>query len=106
VRSSLPASQQLILEAVEETADGVVFRARGKHTPRCPSCFESRVSYHSRYMRRMRDLPWQGKRVDYAAITIAGVELLRRIHKGQFALGSLRLKDQAALAIWDAVLPA
>jgi hypothetical protein len=26
------------------------------------------------------------KRFDYAAITIAGVELLRRIHKGQFAL--------------------
>jgi transposase len=60
VRSSLPASQQLILEAVEETADGIVFRVRGKHTPRCPSCFQSRVSYHSRYMRRMRDLPWQG----------------------------------------------
>ena len=32
VRSSLPASQQLILEAVEETADGIVFRVRGKHT--------------------------------------------------------------------------
>jgi hypothetical protein len=46
------------------------------------------------------------KRFDYAAITIAGVELLRRVHKGQFALGSLRLKDQAALAIWNAVLPA
>jgi transposase len=64
VRSSLPASQQLILEAVEETADGIVFRVRGMHTPRCQSCFESRVSYHSRYMRRMRDLPWQGKRVE------------------------------------------
>jgi transposase-like protein len=35
------------------------------------------------------------KRFDYAAITNAGIELLRRIHKGQFALGSLRLKDQA-----------
>ena len=44
------------------------------------------------------------KRFDYAAITIAGIELLRRIHKGQFALGSLRLKDQAAPAIWNAVL--
>jgi transposase len=64
VRSSLPAWQQLILEAVEETADGIVFRVRGKHTPRCPACFESRVSYHSRYMRRMRDLPWLGKRVE------------------------------------------
>jgi transposase-like protein len=39
------------------------------------------------------------KRFDYAAITIAGIELLRRIHKGQFAFGSLRLKDHAAPAI-------
>jgi hypothetical protein len=40
-----------------------------------------------------------------AAITIAGVERLRRIHKGQFALSRLRLKRQAA-AIWNAVLAA
>ena len=46
------------------------------------------------------------KRFDYAAITIAGIELLHRIHKGQFALGSLRLKDQAAPDIWNAVLAA
>jgi transposase-like protein len=31
-----------------------------------------------------------------AAITIAGVELLRRIHKGQFDLRALRLKDRTA----------
>jgi transposase-like protein len=41
-----------------------------------------------------------------AAITIAGIELLRRIHKDQFALRQLRLKDQAAPAIWNAVLAA
>jgi transposase-like protein len=41
-----------------------------------------------------------------AAITIAGIELLRRIHKDQFALSQLRLKDQAAPAIWNAVLAA
>jgi transposase-like protein len=34
------------------------------------------------------------KRFDYAAIPIAGIELLRRIHKGQFALGSLRPKTR------------
>jgi transposase-like protein len=43
-------------------------------------------------------------RFDYAAITIAGIELLRSIHKGQFAPGHLRLKDQAAPAIRNAVL--
>jgi transposase len=64
VRNSLPAQGQLILEAVEETADGVIFRVRAKHLPRCPACSECRVSYHSRYIKRMRDLPWQGRRVE------------------------------------------
>jgi putative transposase len=41
-----------------------------------------------------------------AAITIVGVELLRRIHKNQFALGRLATKDHAAPAIWNAVLSA
>ena len=41
-----------------------------------------------------------------AAVTIAGIELLRRIHKGQFNLGRLRLKDRSTPAVWDAVLAA
>ena len=41
-----------------------------------------------------------------AAITIAGIELLNRIRKGQFALGRLRVKGQAAPAIWETVLNA
>jgi transposase-like protein len=41
-----------------------------------------------------------------AAITIAGIELLRRIHKGQFDLRGLRLKDRSTPAIWNAVLAA
>jgi hypothetical protein len=41
-----------------------------------------------------------------AANAIAGVELLRRIHKRQFALSWLRRRDQAAPAIWNAVLAA
>jgi transposase-like protein len=41
-----------------------------------------------------------------AAITIAGVELLRRIHKGQFDLGELRLKDRSTSALWAEVLAA
>jgi transposase-like protein len=46
------------------------------------------------------------KRFDTAAITIAGIELLRRIHKGQFNLRRLRHKGRSAPAIWDAVLAA
>jgi transposase-like protein len=46
------------------------------------------------------------KNFDCAATTIAGIELLHRIRKGKFALGSLRLKDQTVPAIWNAVLVA
>jgi transposase-like protein len=41
-----------------------------------------------------------------AATTLAGIELLHRIRKGQFSLRKLGLKDQAAPVIWDAVLAA
>jgi transposase-like protein len=41
-----------------------------------------------------------------AAVTIAGIELLRRIYKGQFNLRGLRLKGKSAPAIWNAVLAA
>ena len=46
------------------------------------------------------------KRFRTAATTIAGIELLRRIHKGQFNLGRLRLKDRSTPAVWNAVLAA
>ena len=41
-----------------------------------------------------------------AAIVIAGIELLRRIHKGQFDLGGLSLKDRSTPTVWNAVLAA
>jgi transposase-like protein len=41
-----------------------------------------------------------------AAIAIAGVELLRRIHKRQFNLSGLRFKDRTMSAIWTTVLTA
>jgi transposase len=63
VRSSLPTPEQLVLEGLEEAEGGIVVRVRGKGTPQCPACFGSQVSYHSRYRRQLRDLPWQGKAV-------------------------------------------
>ena len=41
-----------------------------------------------------------------ASITIAGIELMHRIRKGQFKLGWLRIKDNRAPTIWNAVLAA
>jgi transposase-like protein len=46
------------------------------------------------------------KRFRTAAITIAGVELLHHIKKGQFNLSRQRLKDRCAPAIWEAILSA
>lgn len=43
------------------------------------------------------------KRFENAAITIAGVELMHRIRKGQFNLAA-RFKEAAAPAVWNAVL--
>jgi hypothetical protein len=39
-----------------------------------------------------------------AAITIAGIELLQRIRKGQFGLGRLGVQGRAAPVVWNAVL--
>jgi transposase-like protein len=41
-----------------------------------------------------------------AAITIAGIELLHRIRKGQFGLGGLGVQGQAAPEVWNAMLGA
>ena len=46
------------------------------------------------------------KNFESAAVTIGGVELLRRIHKNQFSLSQLAIKGQTAPAIWNAVLAA
>jgi transposase-like protein len=46
------------------------------------------------------------KRFKNAAITTAGIELMHRIRKGQFALGCLGVQGRAAPAIWSAVLGA
>ena len=41
-----------------------------------------------------------------AATTIAGIELMHRIRKGQFKLDKLRVKNKTAPEIWNAVLAA
>jgi len=54
---------------------------------------------------RIRSMPGF-KSFESASNTIAGVELLRRVYKRQFALGRLGLKGQAMPAIWNTVLAA
>ena len=46
------------------------------------------------------------KRFRNASITIAGIELVHRIRKGQFALKRLRVRGKTAPEIWTTVLAA
>ena len=46
------------------------------------------------------------KQFRHAAITIAGIELMHRIRKGQFGLRRLGVRGRAAPALWNAVLGA
>jgi transposase-like protein len=46
------------------------------------------------------------KQFRHAAITIAGIELMHRIRKGQFGLRGLGVRGRAAPAVWNAVLGA
>jgi transposase-like protein len=46
------------------------------------------------------------KQFRHAAITIAGIEMMHRIRKGQFGLRRLGVRGRAAPAVWSAVLGA
>jgi transposase len=63
LRDSLRASKTLTLEGVHQDGAGIVILVRSKGKPCCPACAGSVVTYHSRYQRRIRDLPWQGRPV-------------------------------------------
>jgi len=56
---------------------------------------------------KLRIAPMLGlKRFRNASIIIAGIELMHRIRKGQFKLARLRIKNNGAAEIWNAVLAA
>src|SRR5712691_3677761 len=63
VKESVPVPGQLLVEGVDQLEHVVVVRVSSTELPRCPACASCRVSYHSRYDRRLRDLPWQGRQV-------------------------------------------
>ena len=56
---------------------------------------------------KLRLAPMLGfKQFKSTAITIAGIELMYRIRKGQFALSRLDVQGQVASAVWEAALAA
>jgi zinc-finger of transposase IS204/IS1001/IS1096/IS1165 len=64
IRSCLPEWRRVKVDALELTADRVLVRVLITRVPRCTACKNSAVSYHSYYDRTLKDLPWQGRRVE------------------------------------------
>jgi transposase len=66
VQALLPDSFCLQLDSVEEQRNGRILITAAACTSAgyCPECRQASDSLHSRYSRLLRDLPWQGSRVD------------------------------------------
>jgi transposase-like protein len=100
------------------TLDGYAASHRVVHEMRNDGLLPRRTSLRSsKYLNNLIEQDYRGiksrtrpmlgfKNFSSAAMTLAGVELLRRIHKDQFSLSRLRLKDKTAPALWNAVLAA
>jgi len=80
---------------------------RGKRTKIRSSKYLNNLIEQDHRSVKLRLAPMLGlKRFRSASITIAGIELMHRIRKGQFKLGKLGIKNKTAPEIWNAVLAA
>ena len=80
---------------------------RGKRTQLRSSKYLNNLIEQDHRSIKLRLGPMLGfKRFRHASITIAGIELMHRIRKGQFALSKLRVTGKTALQIWNTVLAA
>ena len=62
-QSALPGRNSLVLDSISEEQSRFVLNVRTDNVPRCPECRRSSSSYHSKYIRTVHDLPWQGREV-------------------------------------------
>jgi transposase len=53
----------LVLDKVEQNEAGFVLEVSSSQSPRCPDCGKRSRSFHSKYVRCLKDLPWQGQSV-------------------------------------------
>ncbi len=80
---------------------------RGKRTKmRSSEYLNNLIGHDHRSIKRRLGARLGLKGFRCASITIAGIELMHRIKKGQFKLGKLCIKDNRAPEIWNAVLAA
>jgi transposase-like protein len=94
------ASHRAAKEALDEHPEGSQCEIRSS------KYLNNRIEQDHRSI-KLRLGPMLGlKRFRRAATTIAGIELMHRIRKGQFKLGKLRVKNKTAPEIWNAALAA
>ncbi len=73
---------------------------------RCSKYLNNLIEQDHRHIKSRTNVMLGFKLFRNAAITLAGIELMHRIRKGQFNLAKLGLKDTTAPAVWSAVLSA
>jgi transposase len=62
----LPSASELSLEQIFSIPDSITIVVRAcRSTAACPACSQSSARVHSRYIRTIADLPWQGVRVRF-----------------------------------------
>lgn len=59
-QSVLPNPRSLVLETIEQSESHFLLSVHVEQVPCCPECGQRSRSYHSSYVRRLQDLPWQG----------------------------------------------
>ena len=66
VQALLPDTSCLKLNSVKHQDDGriLIMAAACSSVAHCPACQQASNSLHSRYLRVLRDLPWQGSTVE------------------------------------------
>lgn len=62
-QSVLPGRNVLVLESVSDEKTHFIVKVRCEQEARCPGCRRISKACHSRYVRTLQDLPWQGRTV-------------------------------------------
>src|SRR6478609_11440547 len=68
-QSVLPGRNILVLESISDERTHFILKVRCEQAARCPGCRKTSTACHSRYVRILQDLPWQGRSV-YLWVTV------------------------------------
>jgi zinc-finger of transposase IS204/IS1001/IS1096/IS1165 len=68
-QSVLPGRDILVLESNADEKTHFILKVRCEQAARCPGCRKVSTAFHSRYVRTLQDLPWQGRGV-YLSVTV------------------------------------